>query len=237
MIEAIRETTEVVAVYNLRVASFHTYFVGCQEWGFSVWAHNLGYGDAVSRTTASGAIETVNLPAINMAHLTDMTVNAAGRVEGFHVMPASVGPITSTSPFTLPAGSIQILDASGNPITGATVRVTPLRVPATTFDSFAARIEVFDSSGARIGLNVDKTFYPQGWTAAQIEQGIYSAYAQQFQSGGPVFAQRLMGTTPEGVEIIMRVNGGYTGGRPALKEIPTAYLRSGQNLDATHVPK
>jgi hypothetical protein len=22
------------------VADFHTYFVGCQEWGFSVWAHN-----------------------------------------------------------------------------------------------------------------------------------------------------------------------------------------------------
>ena len=28
-------------VYNLRVADWHTYFVGCGEWGFSVWAHNL----------------------------------------------------------------------------------------------------------------------------------------------------------------------------------------------------
>ncbi len=27
-------------VYNLRVADFHTYFVGCDEWGFAVWAHN-----------------------------------------------------------------------------------------------------------------------------------------------------------------------------------------------------
>jgi len=27
-------------VYNLRVAEYHTYFVGCDEWGFSVWAHN-----------------------------------------------------------------------------------------------------------------------------------------------------------------------------------------------------
>jgi hypothetical protein len=25
---------------SARVADFHTYFVGCQEWGFSVWAHN-----------------------------------------------------------------------------------------------------------------------------------------------------------------------------------------------------
>ncbi|VTR97559.1 YD repeat protein OS=Isosphaera pallida (strain ATCC 43644 / DSM 9630 / IS1B) GN=Isop_2419 PE=4 SV=1: PT-HINT [Tuwongella immobilis] len=28
-------------VYNLRVAEAHTYFVGCDEWGFSVWAHNV----------------------------------------------------------------------------------------------------------------------------------------------------------------------------------------------------
>jgi hypothetical protein len=30
-------------VYNVRVADFHTYFVGCDEWGFSVWAHNSCY--------------------------------------------------------------------------------------------------------------------------------------------------------------------------------------------------
>ncbi|MFO0865016.1 MAG: polymorphic toxin-type HINT domain-containing protein [Gemmataceae bacterium] len=35
------QDTEVYeTVYNLRVADFHTYFVGCDEWGFSVWAHN-----------------------------------------------------------------------------------------------------------------------------------------------------------------------------------------------------
>ena len=27
-------------VYNCRVESFHTYFVGGEDWGFSVWAHN-----------------------------------------------------------------------------------------------------------------------------------------------------------------------------------------------------
>ncbi|QJW92556.1 hypothetical protein FTUN_0052 [Frigoriglobus tundricola] len=25
---------------SLRIADYHTYFVGCDEWGFSVWAHN-----------------------------------------------------------------------------------------------------------------------------------------------------------------------------------------------------
>src|SRR5262249_50675989 len=28
--------------YNLQVEDYHTYFVGCPYWGFSVWAHNAG---------------------------------------------------------------------------------------------------------------------------------------------------------------------------------------------------
>jgi hypothetical protein len=30
-------------VYNLRVAQDHTYFVGHDDWGFSVWVHNANY--------------------------------------------------------------------------------------------------------------------------------------------------------------------------------------------------
>jgi hypothetical protein len=30
-----------VPVYNLRIAEYHTYFVGSAEWGFSVWTHNM----------------------------------------------------------------------------------------------------------------------------------------------------------------------------------------------------
>lgn len=40
VLEQVGEPDEVTTVYNLRVADYHTYFVGCQEWGFSVWAHN-----------------------------------------------------------------------------------------------------------------------------------------------------------------------------------------------------
>jgi len=39
-VDAVRETGEWETVYNVRIADFHTYFVGCAEWGFSVWAHN-----------------------------------------------------------------------------------------------------------------------------------------------------------------------------------------------------
>jgi hypothetical protein len=35
---------ELAPVYNMRVADYHTYFVGSSEWDFSVWAHNTCAG-------------------------------------------------------------------------------------------------------------------------------------------------------------------------------------------------
>jgi hypothetical protein len=40
MVEEVFDTGETETVYNLRIADYHTYFVGCPEWGWSVWAHN-----------------------------------------------------------------------------------------------------------------------------------------------------------------------------------------------------
>ena len=45
-VEGVRDTGTWDRVYNLRVADYHTYFVGCDEWGFGVWAHNADYGSA-----------------------------------------------------------------------------------------------------------------------------------------------------------------------------------------------
>ncbi|MBL8794587.1 MAG: hypothetical protein JNM56_11830 [Planctomycetia bacterium] len=39
-VEEVVDDGEESVVYNLRVAEHHTYFVGGEEWGFSVWAHN-----------------------------------------------------------------------------------------------------------------------------------------------------------------------------------------------------
>jgi hypothetical protein len=36
----VADSGEVATVFNWRIADNHTYFVGTQEWGFSVWAHN-----------------------------------------------------------------------------------------------------------------------------------------------------------------------------------------------------
>lgn len=43
VVEEVCDTGTFETVYNLYVADFHTYFVGCQEWGWSVWAHNTDY--------------------------------------------------------------------------------------------------------------------------------------------------------------------------------------------------
>jgi hypothetical protein len=42
-VEAARNLGEEASVYNLRIADYHTYFVGDESWGFSVWAHNSCY--------------------------------------------------------------------------------------------------------------------------------------------------------------------------------------------------
>lgn len=39
-VEELYDTGEWETVYNLRVADYHTYFVGGLDWGFDVWAHN-----------------------------------------------------------------------------------------------------------------------------------------------------------------------------------------------------
>jgi hypothetical protein len=40
IVREVYNTGETETVYNLRIADYHTYFVGGPEWGFSVWAHN-----------------------------------------------------------------------------------------------------------------------------------------------------------------------------------------------------
>jgi hypothetical protein len=40
VVERIEEAGKWATVYNLRVADFHTYFLGHCNWDFSVWAHN-----------------------------------------------------------------------------------------------------------------------------------------------------------------------------------------------------
>jgi hypothetical protein len=56
-IDAIHATLQIATVYNLRVVDYHTYFVGCDEWGWSVWAHNASYSVNRSHMAADEAVE------------------------------------------------------------------------------------------------------------------------------------------------------------------------------------
>jgi Pretoxin HINT domain len=40
VVEEVSQSARVTTVYNLEVEDCHTYFMGSQEWGWSVWAHN-----------------------------------------------------------------------------------------------------------------------------------------------------------------------------------------------------
>jgi hypothetical protein len=48
----VEDTGAWATVYNLRVADYHTYFVGGEDWGFSVWAHNADYATAAEEAAA-----------------------------------------------------------------------------------------------------------------------------------------------------------------------------------------
>jgi RHS repeat-associated protein len=50
-VEAVEDTGTWSTVHNIRVADCHTYFIGCDEWGFAVWAHN--WYDQLAQTGAA----------------------------------------------------------------------------------------------------------------------------------------------------------------------------------------
>ncbi len=64
VVEEVFDTGETVPVYNLRVSEHHTYFVGRDEWDWSVWAHN-SYTEVVS--TARIVMFATQRAALTMA--------------------------------------------------------------------------------------------------------------------------------------------------------------------------
>jgi intein/homing endonuclease len=54
-VEEVFDTNEYETVYNVRIADFHTYFIGTEEWTFSVWAHNANVCQ-VSTSESSGEV-------------------------------------------------------------------------------------------------------------------------------------------------------------------------------------
>ena len=78
-VEGVEETGEVETVYNLRIGDYHTYFVGSEDWGFSVWAHNVYTDtfDAYGTLVKSAATKQAEVHAALVAAGMDPTHAAA----------------------------------------------------------------------------------------------------------------------------------------------------------------
>lgn len=68
-VEEVYDTGNYETVYNLRVADHHTYFVGCLQWGFSVWAHNTCWDipEKLEKTIAKQPGERLTIHAVDLA--------------------------------------------------------------------------------------------------------------------------------------------------------------------------
>jgi hypothetical protein len=91
-IESIGSTGEVTTVYNLRVADFHTYFVGGTIWGWNVWVHNQYNAKVMSFRARHGIDESVG------SKYTVSYARQAGSLTGaFGVSPNLVDDVASVN--------------------------------------------------------------------------------------------------------------------------------------------
>jgi hypothetical protein len=60
-VEAVTPVDGEEAVYNFRVAEYHTYFVGSEQWRFGIWAHNSYMGNIVGPESPASSLPTVKV--------------------------------------------------------------------------------------------------------------------------------------------------------------------------------
>jgi hypothetical protein len=75
------DTGREEVVYNCRVAKYHTYFVGCAAWGFSLWAHNNSCGPE-GGATSNAPVPRLGPRGVDPAHhnANIMVRDASGRL-------------------------------------------------------------------------------------------------------------------------------------------------------------
>jgi YD repeat-containing protein len=114
-VKGVEHTGQWETVYNFRIKDFHTYFVGCDEWGFSVWAHNTDCANPNYRVERRGdhiylvqhrgngdwgVVESKGGRTTSVRGDTEAEVFARARREGFLIddVPPQLQP-TSPNPF------------------------------------------------------------------------------------------------------------------------------------------
>jgi hypothetical protein len=108
-VEEIEETGERSVVYNLRVADYHTYFVGCQEWGFSVWAHNAACAEEVWKAIGGrGRIPPESRDAVN-AVVAAVNRRAGPKEVAELIRQIPGGPATASNARTLADAALAVL--------------------------------------------------------------------------------------------------------------------------------
>ena len=162
-IESIGSTGEVTTVYNLRVADFHTCFVGGTIWGWDVWVHNASYSFHAS-TDASERLQKV-VARIGTRHLGTRTrATSAARSEIL-----ISGGLASDDAGHLLA---RILGGRGGKSASNIVAINSVlnRVKMAQFESRIAEYIRTNSVAARISASVD--YVGRDGRPSQITYGV-----------------------------------------------------------------
>ena len=81
-VEEVHDTGDWEVVYNVRVSDHHTYFVGEEDWGWSLWAHNAyTLTAAMEQKILYGEIKQGTVRNLIGAHSGNILLNATGQFE------------------------------------------------------------------------------------------------------------------------------------------------------------
>jgi hypothetical protein len=176
-VSGVKDTGRVEKVYNLRVADYHTYFVGSEDWGFSVWAHNSYEGTQANDVidTETGRRLSKNTQAAAIAKAVDAGNEPLVRqlLEGYGVPAADVNRVAS-----------RLFAEAG---------MTPQAAPATYPKSGLTPADLQPPPGAPVGatykvngqepivLDLTNPNWKQTIPAGTSTEGIYIVRTQQGQ--------------------------------------------------------
>jgi hypothetical protein len=91
VIEAVEADLPPCTLFNMSVSEYHTYFVGCAEWKFSVWSHNAcGLEDV--RSTVKEVSPEVRLDEATALRVSE-AVNAGDVLEAVSILRENVAGI------------------------------------------------------------------------------------------------------------------------------------------------
>lgn len=178
-------------VYNVRVADYHTYFVGDIDWGFAVWAHNVcnrwneftreasrfyrAYrANGGRRTTTPRQFYRDILPRDRRRHILFGDVDPRGHAGG------------------------------GHHTAGGTVRITAKLNRRNRYGAYTANVEIYQGRRIWVPKRRISTMFPDSWSQGRVMTEIYSAYLRRARVPGTYNA--WVGRSRSGMRIRMFID-------------------------------